>query len=58
MTPGKTRCRKREGHQFEGIFLCEFHDTRGRHWAMVELDTPGAKGLMFHFRMEQLEFAS
>ena len=55
--PLKTRVRKREGHEFEGWFLGEFTDTRGRLWWMVELDTPGAKRLMFHFRKEQMEIA-
>jgi len=55
--PNKTRVYKKEGHEFEGYFLCEYTDMRGRVWWMVELDTPGASGLMFHFRKEQMGVA-
>lgn len=58
LNPQVTRVRKAQGHEFEGVFLCEYLDTKGRTWWMVELDTPGAKGLMFHFRKEQMEIIS
>ena len=53
--PHGTMVRKKDGHEFEGHFLCEYTDMKGRVWWMVELSTPGAKGLMFHFRREQME---
>lgn len=53
--PRKTLVRKKEGHEFEGYFLCEFTDTIGRVWWMVELRVFGARGLMFHFRKDQME---
>lgn len=54
----KSRVRKKEGHEFEGYFLKEYEDMKGRVWWMVELDTPGASGLMFHFRKDQMEVIS
>jgi hypothetical protein len=51
----KLRARKKDGHEFDGWWLCNFTDSKGRKWMMVELDIPGAEGLMFHFRVEQME---
>lgn len=47
--------RKIKGHEFTGVCVSEFITTKGEAKAVVECTVPGALGLLFIFRPDQLE---
>ena len=52
---GRTRLRKTKGHEFIGVLRSKFYVTGGAERIVVESTVPGALGLLFIFRPDQME---
>ena len=52
---GKTMLRKVKGHEFIGVLRAKFFVTGGAERIVVESTVPGALGLLFIFRPDQME---
>lgn len=52
---GKTKLRKTKGHEFIGVLRTVFTVGSGETRIVVESTVPGALGLLFIFRPDQME---